>query len=318
MTEQRIYNLILDPEFQRLDTLLSAEENAVLETELIKNGAKPLLVWRKILLSGYREYEIYHAQKIPFTIKEVDIDSRPEVIAHMCQLHLSNHRGSVEQFRYRVGKFYEALKLVMTEKYPHQNQYTPDDMRRPEKGHGTKHLAADLLKDKIEINPGTVQKYGRYSLAIDKIAAKCPEIAEDILRAAFHISQDDTIGLAKMSAPEIRVIRDHVVNKKDNRLLQSSLIRTREQEKRKEKILAEERKHTPAIKLMPKYDPDADLSSLTLTIPMWISSINRAIEITDFNSASTSALWKLEQTLYDLTESIETIRKRIEERYHES
>ncbi len=317
MSEQRIYNLILDPEFKRLDTLLSSEEKAILGADLIKNGSRPLLVWRKILLSGYSEYEIYHARKIPFTLKEVDIASRPEAVAHMCQIHLASHQGTIEQLRYRVGKFYEAMKLIMIEKYRHQNQYTPDDMKWHQKGFGTKNIAADLLGDKVKITPGTVSKYGMYSIAIDKIAAKCPEIADDILRAVFHLSQNDTIGLSKMSAPEIQVIRDHIVNNRDNRLLQPSLMRTQEREKKKAKLLAEERKITPAIKLRPKYDPDADLSSLTLTIPMWISSINRAIEITDFSNASTSALWKLEQTLFNLTESIEKIRKRIEERYHE-
>lgn len=317
MSEKRIYNLILDPVFQRLEAPISPEDKLQLQSTAAMNESKPLLVWRKILLTGYREYEIYHDLKIPFTIKEIHKNSRHEVLADVCQLRLNEAKSTEEYFRYCVGKLYEAMKEIMSEKYPHQNQYTPADQTRPQKGLSTRNLTADLLADKINIHPGTVYKYGRYAAAIDKIAAKCPEIADDILSAVFHLSQDDTVNLAKMSVPEIRVIRDHVVNKHDTRLLQSSIMRTREQEKKKAKLLAEERKNTPEIKQMPKYDPDAGLSSLTLTIPMWISSINRAIDITDFNSASTSALWKLEQTLFDLSESIETIRKKIEERYHE-
>ncbi len=317
MTEKRIYNLILDPIFQRLEAPLSPDEKAKLETNIAIDASKPLLVWRKILLTGYREYGIYHDLKIPFTIKEIHKDSRHEVLADICQIHLKEARSTDEYFRYCVGKLYEAMKEIMLEKYPHQNQYTTADQSRQPKGVSTRNLTADLLAGRINIHPGTVYKYGRYAAAIDKIADKCPEIADDILCAVFHLSQDDTVNLAKMSAPEIRVIRDHVVNKQDTRLLQSSIMRTREQEKKKAKLLAEERKNTPEIKLMPKYDPDAGLSSLTLTIPMWISSINRAIDITDFSSASTSALWKLEQTLFDLSKSIETIREKIEERYHE-
>lgn len=317
MTEKRIYNLILDPIFQRLEPPLSPKERAALHSPSAADDSKPLLVWRKILLTGYREYEIYHNLKIPFTIKEIHKNSRHEVLVYICQLHLNNTKSTDEHSRYCVGKLYEAMKEIMSEKYPHQNQYTPAEQSRPQKGLATRNLTADLLTDKIHIAPGTVYKYGRYAAAIDAIASKCPEIADDILHAVFHLSQDDTISLAKMSAPEIRVIHDHVVNKQDTRLLQSSIMRTREQEIKKAKLLAEERKNTPEIKQMPKYDPDAGLSSLTLTIPMWISSINRAIDITDFNCVSTSALWKLEQTLFDLSNSIETIRKKIEERYHE-
>lgn len=317
MNEKRIYNLILDPEFQRLDVPLTPEERTALEMNISKHAPKPVLVWRKILLCGYAEYEIYHTHKIPFSIKEVDIASRNEVILHICQLHLAGSRHTNEHFRYCVGKFYEAMKGIMVEKYPHQNQYTPADLKRPQKGQGTNNITSNLLMDKVTLTPGTISKYGRYSVAIDKIADKCPEIADEILNAIFCISQDDTISLSKMSAPEIKVIRDHVVNKRDTRLLQSAIMRTREQEKKKAKQLAEERKNTPEIKQMPKYDPDAGLSSLILTIPMWISSINRAIEITDFHTASTSALWQLEQTLFDLIKCIEILRERIEERYHE-
>lgn len=315
MTEKRIYNLILDPVFQRLEVPLSPEEKVKFRSSFTDNGSKPLLVWQKILLTGYREYEIYHDLKIPFTINEIHKSSRHEVLIHICQLHLNETKGTDEHYRYRVGKLYEAMKEALLEKGPHQNQYSPTEQSRSQ--NGIRNLTADLLAGKVNVHPGTVYKYGRYAAAIDQIAAKCPEIADDILRAIFHLSQDDTVSLAKMSAPEIRVIRDHVVNKRDTRLLQSSIMRTREQEKKKAKLLAEERKNTPEIKLMPKYDPDAGLSSLTLTIPMWISSINRAIDITDFSTASTAAMWKLEQTLFDLSKSIETIREKIEERYHE-
>lgn len=35
------------------------------------------------------------------------------------------------------------------------------------------------------------------------------------------------------------------------------------------------RAEQPAIKTMPAYDPDAEVAGLTLTIPSWMSSIDR-------------------------------------------
>ena len=313
MNEKHIYNLILDSEFQRLDYF---------DTETIKMSldTQPLLVWHKILISGYRGYEQYHKQKIPFSIKELDFETRYEVISYICQHYLKDSNTTQnpdEHFRYRVGKLYAAVKSILLEKYPIQNQYTKREPENLRKEGTSKAVTVNLLKGIFNISPGSVYKYGRYAVAIDCIAEKCPTIADDILQGIFHLSQEDTIKISKMSAPEITVIRDHVVNNGDTRLLQSSIMRAREQEKKKAKLLAEERKNTPEIKQMPKYDPDAGLSSLTFTIPMWVSSINRAIESTDFTQASTAALWKLEHTLLDLSETIEMLRKKIEERYHE-
>ena len=45
----------------------------------------------------------------------------------------------------------------------------------------------------------------------------------------------------------------------------------------------------PLIKIPPMHDPDAEIAGLTLTVPSWVSSIERARNNADMNAASTSA-----------------------------
>ena len=74
---------------------------------------------------------------------------------------------------------------------------------------------------------------------------------------------------------------------------------------------------SPAIKQVPEYDPDAEISSLTLTIPSWVSSIQRTTDQTDFSSITESANRKLQLQLLNLQSAILTLDDIIKEKTHE-
>ena len=59
------------------------------------------------------------------------------------------------------------------------------------------------------------------------------------------------------------------------------------------------------IKNMPKFDPDAEISSLSLTIPSWISSIERVKKVSGITGSTVGAREKLTNTLLDLRTSID-------------
>ena len=59
------------------------------------------------------------------------------------------------------------------------------------------------------------------------------------------------------------------------------------------------------IKNMPKFDPDAEISSLSLTIPSWISSIERVKKVSSITGSTVGAREKLTNTLLDLRTSID-------------
>jgi len=67
------------------------------------------------------------------------------------------------------------------------------------------------------------------------------------------------------------------------------------------------------IKNMPAFDPDAEVSSLTLTIPSWISSITRTRKIADLQSASEPAKEKLRVQLRSLRQATKAMLRALEE-----
>lgn len=73
----------------------------------------------------------------------------------------------------------------------------------------------------------------------------------------------------------------------------------------------------PGIKDMPTYDPDGEVCSLALTIPSWISSIDRTQSVSDFEKVSESAGAKLIYELDHLVYAVQGIRsKLVKEVYH--
>ena len=71
-----------------------------------------------------------------------------------------------------------------------------------------------------------------------------------------------------------------------------------------EEPMALKQERLPLIKVMPQHDPDAEFTGLTLTVPSWVSSIERARNHAVINAASTDARSKLEEALLALQEKI--------------
>ena len=69
-----------------------------------------------------------------------------------------------------------------------------------------------------------------------------------------------------------------------------------------------------SIKEMPVYDPDAEFSSLTLTIPSWISSVNRVRTVSDISKTSYTARGKLSEALIHLKCTIDVMLAAIKEK----
>ena len=69
----------------------------------------------------------------------------------------------------------------------------------------------------------------------------------------------------------------------------------------------------PLIKITPMHDPDAEIAGLTLTVPPWVSSIERARNNADMNAASTGAKSRLEEALLSLQEKVSEMLSDIRE-----
>lgn len=148
-----------------------------------------------------------------------------------------------------------------------------------------KKIAADYNK-----HTSTIWKYSMLSRKIDELSDDYTDYIKDVL--AEKISEP-YYKMCKLTAEAHKYCR-------------------------KSEILKFEDKTVPAkIKIMPDYDPDADLAGLKLTIPSWIGSIERVRNSGNFEKATNNMKIQLMSALKELNSSVENILKLMEENCNE-
>ena len=309
--EKSLYKLKIDSGFKSLIRPLLRAEYEQLASNIIHDGCRePLVTWRGTIIDGHNRYEICHKFEIPFTYVEREFDSREDVISWICSNQLGRRNISEETRKYLIGKRYEVEKVINTRRNASGvNQYSPPvpehKLSRAEMIARTQgHKTSTKLGEEYHLSHGTVQKYAIYSKAIDAIGSKDATLAPKILSGKYKISHENVVELSHLPAGEVRKI-SRKIDSQGVPFVRFSRSR-REIQEQAEQHRAEQL-NGPTIKDMPAYDPDAEVTGLTLTIPSWTSSINRAMTSADLDKISDGARDKLKDTLNDLIQSVESI-----------
>ena len=151
----------------------------------------------------------------------------------------------------------------------------------------------------------TLNKYFLYSIGIDHVRESLPELADALLEGKVFISQENIAELVCLSDRELKKLYEHlVIQKKDFSEFKQHRGEFSPPKSRKTSVVQTE-KPTILIKDMPQYDPDAELSSLSLTIPSWISSIERVKKNVKLTEVSDNARINTFMALYDLISAAE-------------
>jgi len=110
MTEQKVYELTVDPEFRDLIPPLNEEELKLLEASLVADGCEsPLIVWNGVIVDGHNRYAICRKHEIPFSIQEKNFSSRDDAMLWM----LRNQLGRRNLNDYQRGEMVLVLKSRM-------------------------------------------------------------------------------------------------------------------------------------------------------------------------------------------------------------
>ena len=111
MTEQKVYELTVDPEFRDLIPPLNEEELKLLEASLVADGCEsPLIVWNGVIVDGHNRYAICRKHEIPFAIQEKDFSSRDEAMLWMLRNQLGRRNLNNYQRVELVLKFEPLVK----------------------------------------------------------------------------------------------------------------------------------------------------------------------------------------------------------------
>ena len=314
--EAMLYHLQIDQEFIGLIPPMQRKEYVQLEMNISEEGCRdPIVVWDQTIVDGHNRYQICHRHKIPFKIVSKEFDSREAAKAWICANQLGRRNITPEYRKYLIGMQYDLERCAQRNKAG-RNQHSPariivNDAGGIEAPSSGMHVTAQSVGEQHNISADTVQKYARYSRAINKINESVPEVGPKVLDGTIKVSHEGLMQLAKMDADQLTEFAGNLSEVKRPVIAYDPAnheVTAKETRKSKEAIFS-----GPTIKDMPEYDPDADVAGLTLTIPSWVKVISHTKERIKIEEISDSAKGKVKTVLKELLEAASGLLQCFEE-----
>lgn len=235
--------LKVSEDFRRLVQPISGEKLSCLEKEILRKSSAKVFVFNGIIVDGYEEYEIAVKLGIPIETITIPADNRNEAVIWICRTQLKRSDLTLMMRKYLIGRRSLAEQAI-------QNN---DLHEIPGKTRSDNIITPIRMKIANEYNYcyRAVGAYEACAKTIDMLFSIERELAIQLLCEKRHILQKDLISFAKLSEKQLKYRMKNLFDKKN---LSETM---------------------PTIKSTPKYDPDAELSSLSLTVPSWINMIER-------------------------------------------
>lgn len=287
-------SVVLDEEFENLIKEPSEVEMHRLKFSVRTAGYAQIRVWKDTVICDSGVYKICREFNIPCGLVQKEFENRNEALSYICVEELKRDDLTYEYKKYLIGKKYNV------------------DQRSSNSLKTTKLSIAQRLGEEYMISAGAVQKYGLYADAIDHVFYLVPEVGKYLLEGLLKMSHENTVELSRFPKDELEIIVKLMKDSNGKRMTftdikqeirwnsYTSIAKPRSRPKKEEEV---------EIKKMPAYDPDADLSSLALTIPSWVRALHRAINNTVIPETTTKGRNNLKEQLYALDDAvIEVIR----------
>ena len=311
MDRKSIQKLEIDEEFKNLIRPLQQQEYLQLEVNILADGCRnPITTWNGVIVDGHNRYEICQRHKIPFSIEEMDFECREAAIAWICANQLGRRNLTEETRKFLIGMQYESEKIINGKKNASgKNQYTINSNSLEDvEISNSKKRTAERIAEANHISHGTVEKYAIYTRALEEIGRKEPLLVPKILSGRYKVSHNGVLELAQLSAAEIKSINQRLERSKQTFTPYQTTRKVIQQSTpSKASSSCPIDVYGPSVKDMPAYDPDAEITGLTLTIPSWSSSIMRIKAKADLSCVSSKARSKLQSALIELQSTIEDI-----------
>ena len=298
---------------------LSPDEYELLALDLIEYGCKePILTWNGYILDGHKRYDICTEYNIPFRIKKSHLVMLNEAISYVCETQLKRKDLKYERYKYLIGKWYSAQR-ELAEREAEYSLKTSDPVT-PAQAANRRCL---MIGKKLSISTGTVNKYRFFQEAADTIARSAPQLGRKMITGEMKISHENACDLSRYSPEDLKTLEKAVL--KDSLTYLSHIDIRHEitwfryedqfsppsaQKKGKDAVTAQ-------IKNMPKYDPDAEISSLAYTIPSWCSMITRSMSVSNLSQVSTAAKNRLLAQLTTLKSQTDRLLYSLKEPHNE-
>ena len=213
--------LKIDPEFQGKIPPLNAEEEHILEQNMIQERRllNPLIIWNGYILDGHSRYRILkNHPEITFEVKEIQLPDRYAALAWICQNQLGRRNLDPERRKFLMGKAYENEKLSIGAPIGNQNGLKQCVQNE--------HIelasrTCEKIAKRNGVAPSTVRRAERYAKGVDAAETAVPGAMEEILSGHIKATDAEITALAKMPKEEIPAIIEELRKPKQERQAKS-------------------------------------------------------------------------------------------------
>lgn len=213
--------LKIDPEFQGKIPPLNAEEEHILEQNMIQERRllNPLIIWNGYILDGHSRYRILkNHPEIAFEVKEIQLPDRYAALAWICQNQLGRRNLDPERRKFLMGKAYENEKLSIGAPIGNQNGLKQCVQNE--------HIelasrTCEKIAKRNGVAPSTVRRAERYAKGVDAAETAVPGAMEEILSGHIKATDAEITALAKMPKEEIPAIIEELRKPKQERQAKS-------------------------------------------------------------------------------------------------
>ena len=206
--------LRIDPEFKAQIPPLTEDERAQLEENILAEGEllSPILVWNDTIVDGHNRYEILQSHPgIPYSVRNLYLETREEVLAWICKNQLGRRNLTPEQKKFLVGKQYDAEK--QGDGF-HGNQHT---LPAPSAGAQSEHQqmaekTCERIARENNVSASSVRRAALFAKGVDLAEDLCPGIRRQVLSG--HLKAPSVLfeQLAKAKPKEYNAILEQIKN----------------------------------------------------------------------------------------------------------
>ncbi len=201
---QKIMNLIIDKEFEKLIPPLSDEEFDLLKHRILSDGEiyNPIITWNGVIIDGHHRYKILQEHpEIRSRVQVMHFENRNAAIVWICDNQLGRRNISQVQRSVLLGKRYKAEKECAKFR---GNQYTKDvvgvqnESTAPERDKTAKKIASEA-----GVSVSTIKRDEKFIEGLDASEEICPGIYKEIGSGAITPTKEAVIAVGE-AAPEDR------------------------------------------------------------------------------------------------------------------
>ncbi len=184
--------LYIDPEFSKLIKYHTESDKQRLESAGRMTGTAVIRIWDDKIICDEDLFRLCSSHGIPFTVTRLGFKDVSSAKAYICREELSERTDLTgEWVKYLKGKLLQLEIEIKT---------GPKQKFRLERA-----TVVDILSHEFGVSVSVLNKYFRYSHAIDRFYSINEDFARLVLEGGFRFSYDTTLLMAKL--PEEQLLK---------------------------------------------------------------------------------------------------------------